>query len=301
MWLSSNGAFSSLQEDLHAKLFPDGLGNIGNIEMISDKVNAADVNNISLYFKKTVEGFQSRNAVLMDNFEGFSASIGEFIEALLGKLRATVDAVTIISERMESMKQKINSVEMHKEEQEKTIAVLEKDCRVLLSACSNATSKLQFEVKNNLLELSSIPELERLSRNMNLEATELDSNDVEQPQIFEDNQYEKVAENLLLVTGKVQTLTELFESTSNVAAATIEDLQKKLTESRAAYDKAVEERDLIQSRVSELEIDVEALQNSCRELKLKAADYQAIEQKLKEKEAELSNLHSDLLMKEQGE
>lgn len=301
MWLSSNGAFSSLQEDLHAKLFPDGLGNIGNREMISDKVNAADVNNISLYFKKTVEGFQSRNAVLMDNFEGFSASIGEFIEALLGKLRATVDAVTIISERMESMKQKINSVEMHKEEQEKTIAVLEKDCRVLLSACSNATSKLQFEVKNNLLELSSIPELERLSRNMNLEATELDSNDVEQPQIFEDNQYEKVAENLLLVTGKVQTLTELFESTSNVAAATIEDLQKKLTESRAAYDKAVEERDLIQSRVSELEIDVEALQNSCRELKLKAADYQAIEQKLKEKEAELSNLHSDLLMKEQGE
>jgi len=111
----------------------------------------------------------------------------------------------------------------------------------------------------------------------------------------------KVAKNLFLVTRKVQTLIKLFESTSNVAAATIEDLQKKLSESRLAYDRAIKERDLIQSTVSELEIDAEALQNSCKELKLKAGDYQVIEKKLKEKEEELSKLRSDLLMKEQGQ
>ncbi|KAJ9176261.1 hypothetical protein P3X46_011596 [Hevea brasiliensis] len=289
-----------MEEDLHVtKPFPHDLGNIVNIEMVDDNVNAADVNNISLYFKKTVEGFQSQNAILMDNFEGFSAFIGEFIEALLGKLRATGDAVTIIFEHMESMKQKMKNMEMHNEEQEKTIAVLEKDCRVLLSACSNATSKLQFETKNNLLELNSIPELETLRHSMILEATEVDADNVEHQQSLEDNRYEKVAKNLFLVTRKVQTLIKLFESTSNVAAATIEDLQKKLSESRLAYDRAIKERDLIQSTVSELEIDAEALQNSCKELKLKAGDYQVIEKKLKEKEEELSKLRSDLLMKEQ--
>ncbi|EEF47577.1 ATP binding protein, putative [Ricinus communis] len=282
-----------MEEDLHLiKPFPHDLGNIIDTEMDDSNLNAADVDSISKLLKKTVEEFQLRNSNLVGNFDGFFTFITELIDALLVKLRVTKDAVANIFEHMEFVKQKMMNMEMDKGEQDKTIAMLEKDCRVLLSACANATSRLQFEVKNNLLDLCSIPELEKLKNSMIPEVTELDSDEMEHG-----SRYENMAEILLLAARKVHTLTKLFESTSNVAASTIEDLQKKLRESRAAYESTIEERDMIQKRVSKLETDVDILQNSCKELRLKTEDYQVIEEKLKETEAEL--LHNNLSMKEQ--
>ncbi|KDP26727.1 hypothetical protein JCGZ_17885 [Jatropha curcas] len=283
-----------MEENWHViKPFPHDLGDIVHREMDNGDVNASDVDNISIYFKKIVERLKSQDTILVDNFECFSTLIAEFIEDLLRKVRVTEDAVTIVLEHMESMKQKIKNMELHKEEQEKTITMLETDCRVLLSACTNATSKLEFE------ELGSISGLEKLSPSMNLEVMEVEAEDMEHQQSFDGSRYAKMAENLVLATRKVQTLMQVFESTSNAAAATIEDLQKKLLQSREAFEKVIEERGLILDRVSELESDVETLQNSCKKLRLKTGDYQAIEEKLKEKEAELSNLHNNLLMKEQ--
>ncbi|XP_065875469.1 trans-Golgi network-localized SYP41-interacting protein 1 isoform X2 [Euphorbia lathyris] len=291
---------TAMEEDSHlTEPFPYELGNIVNIEMEDDDVNAADVDKISLSFKKIVEGFQLRDRTLMDNIVGFSTFTDKFAEALLGKLRATKDEVTVIFEHMESVKQEMKNMEMQKEEQGKTISLLERYCEVLLSACTNATGKLQFEVKNKLLELSSIPELVKLNDSMIPEAEYVNSDEIKPQQSLDDSRYDKVAESLLLATRKTQNILKQFEGTSNAAAATIEDLQKKLGEVTEAYENSIEERGVVQMRVTELEKDLEALENSCKEMRLKTGDYQAVEEKLKEKDAEISSLHHNQSLRDQ--
>ncbi|XP_034894399.1 trans-Golgi network-localized SYP41-interacting protein 1 isoform X2 [Populus alba] len=272
------------------KPFPYDLGNRVNSGIVNGQVNAVDVDNIPLYFKETVEEFQLRNKNLAENFEGFSIFTNEFIEALLRKLRISRDAVSSVFENMGSLKAKMKNSELLKEEHEKTIAKLEQDRKILLSACTNATRELQFEVKNKLLELSSIPELEKLNCNPIQEASEAGAEDTEHQQRLDEREYAMIAEKLSLAATRAQTLAKLFESTSNVAAATIEDLQNKLVESTATSEKATEKCVVLQNRVLEFETDVEALQNSSQELGLKIKDYQAMEEKLKEQEAELSAL-----------
>lgn len=85
-----------------------------------------------------------------------------------------------------------------------------------------------------------------------------------------------------------------------MAAATVEELQNKLKQSITSLEKAIEERDLNQDRVSKLESEVEELQTSCSELRLKLNDSHSKEDKLKEREAEISSLSNTLLMKEKG-
>lgn len=281
------------------KPFPYDLGNRVNSGIVNGQVNAVDVDNIPLYFKETVEEFQLRNKNLAENFEGFSIFTNEFIEALLRKLRISRDAVSSVFENMGSLKEKMKNLELLKEEHEKTIAKLEQDHKILLSACTNATRELQFEVTNKLLELSSIPELEKLNCNPIQEASEAGAEDTEHQQRLDEREYAMIAEKLSLAATRVQNLAKLFESSSNVAAATIEDLQNKLVESTATSEKATEKCVILKNRVLEFETDVEALQNSCKELRLKIKDYQAMEEKLMEQEAELSALQGNLLVKDQ--
>ncbi|WCJ38643.1 Trans-Golgi network-localized SYP41-interacting protein 1 [Euphorbia peplus] len=283
--MKDNFVGTAMEEDSHlTEAFPYELDNTVNIEMEDDDVNAAEVDKISLGFKKIVEGFQLRDRTLMENIVGFSSFTDKFAETLLGKLRATKDEVTVIFEHMESLKQKMKNMEMQKEEQGKTIAFLERSCEALLSACTNATGILQFEVKNKLLDVSSIQEL--------------NSDDMKPQQSFDHSQYDKVAESLLLATKKVQNLLKQFKGSSNVAAATIEDLQKKLGEITEAYENAIEERGAVQIRVTELEKELEVLENSCKEMKLQTGDHQAVKEKLKERDAEISSLHHNLSMRE---
>lgn len=281
------------------KPFPYDLGNRVNSGIVNGQVNAVDVDNIPLYFKETVEEFQLRNKNLAENFEGFSIFTNEFIEALLRKLRISRDAVSSVFENMGSLKEQMKNLELLKEEHEKTIAKLEQDHKILLSACTNATRELQFEVTNKLLELSSIPELEKLNCNPIQEASEAGAEDTEHQQRLDEREYAMIAEKLSLAATRVQNLAKLFESSSNVAAATIEDLQNKLVESTATSEKATEKCVILKNRVLEFETDVEALQNSCKELRLKVKDYQAMEEKLMEQEAELSALQGNLLVKDQ--
>ncbi|KAJ6313511.1 hypothetical protein OIU77_014910 [Salix suchowensis] len=281
------------------KPFPHDLSNRVNSGTDNDQVNAVDVNSIPLYFKETVEELQLRNKNLAEKFEGFSIFTNEFIEALLRKLRISRDAVSSVFENMGSLKEKMKNMELLKEEHEKTIAELEQDRKSLLSACINATTELQFEVKNKLLELSSIPELEKLNHNPIQEACKAGAEDTEHQQRLDEREYAMIAEKLSLAATRAQTLAKLFESTSNVAAATIEDLQNKLVESTGTSERYTEKCIILKNRVSELETDVEALQNSCKELRLKLKDYQAMEEKLKEQEAELSTLQRNLLVKDQ--
>ncbi|KAK4842533.1 hypothetical protein QYF36_023243 [Acer negundo] len=272
-----------------------------NIEIENGEMNVEDADSIHSYFRKTAEEFQLRNKILGDKFEGFSSSLDEIIALMLRKLQRTKDEVIRTMQNMESLKQNVKSMETYQQEQEQASTMLENDVTVLLSACSDATRELQFEVKNDLLDLHSVPELDKL-KNAHLQyEREVDGDGIAKHQkSFLSNKYAESAEKLLFSLRKTQTVTKLFESTSAVAGSKIQDLQQKLLETTTAFEKTIEERDLYQNKVSKLETEVDALQDSCKELRLKVEDYQAKEEKLKEKDSEISLLHNSLSMKEQG-
>lgn len=290
------------QEDSYVtKSFSEGLDSISSVEKDNGEDNVTDVEDVSSCLKKTVERFQLRNNILAENFERFSFSTDEFIATLLRKLKAIRDEIVTVVEHTESFKQKANNLEIYKQKQENTIAILENDLKSLLSACTDATRELQFEVKNNLLELSSVPELEDLRHYLSPERGVIAGEGTEiHEQALDGSKYGKTAEMLSVSIRKVKALIKQFESTSEAAASTIEDLQNKLTEARSSSEKAMEERDLGQNRISKLDADIEALQHSCSKLTLRLEDYQAKEDTFKEKEAEAQILYNTLLMKEQG-
>ncbi|KAM0962055.1 hypothetical protein ACFX13_021663 [Malus domestica] len=289
-----------LEEDSYAtKSFSDGLDNFYSVEKDNGEASVSDAD-MSSYLKKTAEKFQLRDNILAENVERFSSSVDEFIANLLRNLQAIRDEVITMSENMESVKEKATNLEISKQEQEDTIASLENDLNSLLSSCTDATGELQFQVKNNLLELSSVPELEELKHYLFLETGAIGGETTEtNEQGLYGSKYGKTAEMLSISIRKVKALIKQFESASKVAASTIEDLQSKLTEARMTVEKAVEERDLGQNRISKLDADVEALQNSCSKLALRLEDYQSKEDKLNEKEAEVLSLRNALSMKEQ--
>ncbi|XVF02637.1 hypothetical protein REPUB_Repub04eG0191900 [Reevesia pubescens] len=288
-----------LTEDIAnlARRFSDNIDNSVNIEMEDDEANAINADDVSSCFRRVAEGFQLRNKILVDRFEGFSNFLHESVEALLKKLQATKNEVKSIVENMESLKQNVKNLEISEQEKEKAIAMLQNDVAILLSACTDATTDLQFEVKNNLLELSTVPGLEKLNHGLHPEAEEFVGDEMAQ-QEFGGKRYAQTAEKLLTATRKVQSLVKFFETANKAVATVISDLQKELEDTRKASEKAIEERDAYQSRVSKLESDVEALEDSCRELRLKVDNYQAKEDRWKERETELLSSYNSLLMKE---
>ncbi|KAM6589501.1 hypothetical protein CsatA_012106 [Cannabis sativa] len=286
-------------EDLHTtNSIPDDFGDMFNIEKDNYEISVVDGDLVSS-FNKITEGFQLRNKILAEKFGHFSSFLDEFIAALLGKLQVTSDEVMVVFEHIEFLKQKVNGLEMHKQEQDNEIALLENDLKTLLSACADATSELQFEVRNNLLELSSLPDVEKLRHSFFqvIEETGVASGQ-KGHQNLEGSKYGKAAEMMLLATRKVQALCKHFESTTEVAASTIVDLQNDLIEARKFSEKAIEESDLKQNTISKLEADVEAFRTSCSELRLIIEDYQAKEVALKEREAKVLSLHNSLSKKE---
>jgi len=73
---------------------------------------------------------------------------------------------------------------------------------------------------------------------------------------------------------------------------TIKGLQVKLEESNNTCVKVLEEKEIHQERISQLETDLEASNDLCNEMKLKLEDYQAKEDNIREKEAEVLSLNS---------
>ena len=69
-----------------ARRFSDDIDNTVNIEMENDEANAINADDASSCFIRVAEGFQLRNTILADRFEGFSNFLDESIAALLKKI-----------------------------------------------------------------------------------------------------------------------------------------------------------------------------------------------------------------------
>lgn len=61
-------------------------------------------------------------------------------------------------------------------------------------------------------------------------------------------------------------------------------MQKNLQKSKLSCNEIMEERDLYRDKIYMLETDIEALQNSCDEMKLKLDDYKEKEDNLRKRE-----------------
>ncbi|KAL6969338.1 hypothetical protein U1Q18_029054 [Sarracenia purpurea var. burkii] len=285
------------EEDSYVSKF-SVLDNIANVDTDNCKGNAEDGDSFESYFRKQVEGFHFRNKIIADKVECFSTFLDEFIAALMTKLRATRDKLAVKLEEMKSLKQRVNNLEMLKQAQESRIVILENDITTLLSVCGHATQELEIEVENSPMELSSAPELEKLN-NLFTEVREVSEDAVEEnPQMFDSSKCIKTAKNLLLAARKVGALSKEFENVKNVSAAAIKDLENELSETKLTLENAIQERDLNQNRLSKLERDLEAIQTSYQEMRFELEDYQAKEDKLNDREAEISSLQTNLLMKE---
>ncbi|KAF7124218.1 hypothetical protein RHSIM_Rhsim12G0037200 [Rhododendron simsii] len=270
------------------KLGGAGLDNIANGDMNKGHANAEDGDSLESYFSKTVEGFHLRNKILTDNVEGCSAFMDEFIAALLTKLLATRDGLMLKGDQIISLKQKVDNLEMVRQAQESKIVILENDISILLSACTDATNKLEAEIENNPVEVSSVPEMREVSGDA-----------VAEHQTTLDNiKYLTAAKNLSLAARKVGHLFKQFGNIRNESADAIKEFENNLTETRISLENAIEERDLNRSRISKLESDVEALQKSYQEVRFQVEDYEAKEDKMNDKEAEISSLRNALSTKE---
>lgn len=273
-----------------------------SVESESSKVVVEDdVDSISSSFRKIMEGIWLKNKMFTDYFEGFSSSMDGFIADLLKKVEATREDVIFVCGQVESLKEMVKNLEMHKQEQENTKVMLEDDVSLLLSACVDTTRELQFEMTNHLLLLSSIPELNDLKDTIPMESCETSgASAAESLGKSASKKSAAAAEQLLSASRKVRSMLKRFESTSKVAAAKIQDMQHTLEITEATTEKVREEKDLNQNMVVKLETDLQLLQSSCVELRRQLEACQANEAILKEKEAEVSSLYNGLLVKEQG-
>ncbi|XP_061369987.1 trans-Golgi network-localized SYP41-interacting protein 1 isoform X2 [Gastrolobium bilobum] len=283
----SDGHLMMEEDPLVRKAFLDDLENF-EVELDSREINGTDIDTIISSFGKIVKGFQLRNKHIADKFDEFSYSIDEFISPLHEKILETETYIMTIFEQMDNMKEKANTMEKLKEEKENIITILENDISVLLSACTDATSELQIEVDKNIGQPGSFSEVEKL----NIEA---DS----QAEHHKNSKYADAAQKLINASRKAQTLIRQFEHRSEQVAATIEDLQNKLRETTVAFELVTDERDLNKNRVLQLESDSQLLRSDFSELRDRLEGYHALEEKLKEKEAEISSMNSALFAKEE--
>ncbi|KAL2332705.1 hypothetical protein Fmac_013918 [Flemingia macrophylla] len=267
------------ENPLARKTFLDGLENF-EIELDNREIEGADIDTIISLFGNIVKGFRFRDKHIADKFDEFSDSMDEFSSHLHEKLLETETISTTVVGQMEIMKEKTNKLEKLKEDQENIIATLENDVNVLLSACIDSTVALQTEVDKNLGQPGSISEVEKL----NLDAGA-------QAENHKNSKHVEVTQKLMNASRKVQTLITEFRCRSEQVDATTEDLQNKLKETIDAFELVTDERDLNKNRVLQLESDIPSLQNACSELKDKLEGYCVLEEKLEEKEAEVSSMH----------
>ncbi|KAJ8548324.1 hypothetical protein K7X08_030793 [Anisodus acutangulus] len=263
-----------------------------NKEVANGEPNATDGDNITLRLGKIVDGFQLRNKILGEHIGCYSVLMDDLIKAILKKLELTKSKALPVIELTESLKRKVRDAEVGTLAQEISIQLLERDLEVLLSAFNNATNELAL-TQNTLSELGSNFDLEKLKETSPEQLGNFGEDSVLHHHLaLDSSESARTAEKLLLAARQSHHLTEQFKPVMDVMVGTIKDLQVKLEESNNTCVKVLEEKEIHQERISHLETNLEALNDLFNEMKLKLEDYQAKEDNIKEKEAELLSLNA---------
>lgn len=270
--------------------------------MVECETSATDiVDSIPSYFTKIIEGLKMQNKLVSDKLEDFSSSMDKDIAVLSEVLQTTSDEIIHMFELTSSLKLNVDNLEASNQALENKISTLQNNMTVLVSAFTDATQELQIAVHSGILGPSSHPELARSNRSLLPKSGEVDGSAVEDQceKLDPDNPVE-AAESLLLAAGRVRDQLEQFQSRESAWLATIEELQNEVKETKLHAENAIRDRDFNLNKASNLAGNLEALENSCNEMKLKLEDYQNNADKLREKEEEISSLYRTLADKDQG-
>lgn len=250
---------------------------------VSSQADAVEGSDISFYVQKIVESFHMRKRTFSEKVDCFSSFLSECDTSIVRELQSTSKLITSMAEELQILDQKVKSTETDYQALEHKVAPLEDDVSLLLSACTEATQMLQFEVEKQMAEITS------------------SSGHAENEPKLSENKHVKATEMLLLATRKACGVCKQLENSRSEFLTEVEKLQDNVNELKIVADKSLEERDLSNMKVRELETDLAELQNICSDLKLKLKSNLEIEANLREKDVEISSLRSILTMKEKGE
>lgn len=245
----------------------------------------------AMTFSKIVEGFQYRDQLLSNRFRGLSRFMDDHLTVLSQALQATRNQYIHMLELIDSLKLSINKLEIQNQTQEVKMSSLEREMVTLLSACQNAMQELHMEI-SEILEFH--PEYEAISSGLGSGSMEAVDNKQEDE---EGSEYARAAEGLLVRSKKIGVQAQQLMNVNKMLVTSVDDLRDKLKQETLAAETAFKDRQLCQERLLKLEMDLEELQNTCSEMKVKLEENQGKEHMLRDEEAELSNLQNTLKVK----
>ncbi|KAH6797810.1 hypothetical protein C2S52_022364 [Perilla frutescens var. hirtella] len=253
---------------------PSNTGIALNMEMLNDEVNAVDGESM-FDIEKMVERYHQKSKILVDKFGNLSTLMDESMAAVFRRLYSTKDKVVASMKYTSSLKDQVNGIETEKKRQDDTIASLENDIRILLSACTDATQGLELNVHKIVSGLRSIDKLVNLDGRMPMDLEAV--NDDEAIALATD--HVKKTEKLLIATRRNQDLSILFQDAISKLMNMTENMQNKLKETQLTCDEILEERDQYKDKILKLETDMKEQQNLYHGMTLELEDMRS---KLKE-------------------
>ncbi|KAL8535228.1 hypothetical protein ACS0TY_011015 [Phlomoides rotata] len=259
-----------------------------NMEKLNDEVNVVDTESILVHFEKIVERFHLKGKTLADKFDHLSTLADESIAILLRRLHVTKEKIINAVKYTSSLEDQLKDFQTDKKRQDDTIASLESDVRILLSACIDATQGLEMNVHKNVSDLRSIHELVNQDGGMSMDLGAVEDDAAS----AHSTDHVKKAEKLLLATRQNQDLSKLFQDALSKLVSMTEDMHNKLKETQLIYDEVLEERDLYKDKILKLETDLIAQRKLYNEMEIKLEEYILREDVFRKGEAELSTSSS---------
>ncbi|CAL9135244.1 unnamed protein product [Musa textilis] len=240
------------------------------------EASTADNEDISS-LAKIVGSLHARAELLGNNFEVFCKILDEHIAGILQAVQAPRDEFVHVLEHNESLKLDVHKLEAHNKVQEAKLVSLQKGLMTLFPACIDATRELnQFSDSSDTM--SSLDK-EAFSGGLEEEDTEC---------------YAKAADSLLLAAKRIKNQYQQLSNSEKVWLTSTDDMKSKLEETESIAKTAIQEQMIEQERISTLERDLEALRELCHDMKIKAENYQAKEDMLRDKEQELLTMQNAL-------
>lgn len=247
-------------------------------------------------FTKLVEVFRSQATLFGDTFKDLSSYMDSHIALTVKALQGVRDQFIHIVEVNESLTTNLEALEAQNKAQEFKIASLQNEIMGLLSACTDASQELQVEL-HDFIGLDSSSKPDKMSFDLESTSKEEAGRVAEQ---LDGSESTKVAKSLLLAARSIRNNFEELASARSAWITSISDLENKLKQAELTAETAVRDGNLNQERVSKLQVDLDALQIVCSEMKVKIEEYQAREDVLRDKEAEILSSKQTLSSKHSG-
>ncbi|KAF1864379.1 hypothetical protein Lal_00022037 [Lupinus albus] len=220
---------------------------------------------------------------LIRQFESRSEQEAVTIKDLQSKLKETTGAFELVTDERDLNKSRVLQLESD-------IQILQDDCSELRNKLKETTDAFELVTDERDLHKNRVLQLES-----DIQLLQNDCSEIRNKLKETTDAFELVTDEKELRKNRVLQLESDIQLLQNDCS----ELRVKLKETSDAFELVRDERDLHKNRVLQLESDIQLQQNDYSELRNNLEGYHALEEKLKDKEAKISSMHSTLLAKDQ--